>query len=256
MSERPGPAKSIDPGQVIRTTLRICGDQAGPMLLACAVAILPFTAIDVAFAAAGAEAPAFLNIVAAFANAWLYATLGHLALPAIEGRPISFAEASRAATPLIGAMFGLSLLQGLGVIVGLLLFVVPGVYFWVWGYVAVPVALFEGLRGTAALRRSGELTRDARVPIFVLGVLTTLMLGVAITAIVVPIILAALDETTFGAEEAPALGGGLDYAVLVLLTAVQFAWSMLGMAAMTVVYSEVREREAGAEGRAVADVFS
>lgn len=233
--------------------MRVIAAQAGSIGLACALAILPFTAIDLALAAAGAESPGFLDILAAIASCWLYGALAHLALGELEGRPVTLGEASSSAAPMIGTVLGLSLVQGIGIALGLLLFVVPGVWLWVSSYVLIPVALFERTQGSAAFRRSNELTRRGRAPILVIGAVSASLLAITVALALGPLVLATLDGASASAIE---IGGALDYAVLGATTAIQIAWSAIGTVTMTVVYARLRDRHAGIDGRSLAEVFA
>jgi hypothetical protein len=65
-----------------------------------------------------------------------------------------------------GAVFGLGILTGLGMIAGLLLLIVPGIILAVRWSVAVPALLSEGIGITAALGRSWEETKGRFWTIF------------------------------------------------------------------------------------------
>ena len=87
-------------------------------------------------------------------------------------------------------MIWVSLIVGLGVGIGTLLLVVPGVYLFVAWSVAVPVLLGENLRGMAALRRSRELVRGrwwacagVLVLAFLLAIIVAAVILLALTGI-------------------------------------------------------------------------
>jgi len=61
--------------------------------------------------------------------------------------------------PRFGALLGVSVLTGLGVGLGLLFLVVPGVILFTRWSLSVPVVMLEGLSPRAAMRRSSELVR-------------------------------------------------------------------------------------------------
>lgn len=65
-------------------------------------------------------------------------------------------------------------LAGLGIAVGLLLLILPGVYVAVRWYLAPQVVVVDGARGTEALRRSAELVRGAWWRTFALVLLANL----------------------------------------------------------------------------------
>jgi hypothetical protein len=61
----------------------------------------------------------------------------------------------------LGSVLLISLLAGLAIFVGLILFVIPGLIVIVMLCVVIPALVFEGKRGTAALSRSWELVKGS-----------------------------------------------------------------------------------------------
>jgi hypothetical protein len=74
-----------------------------------------------------------------------------------EGRVPSAGATIKDAARLFWPVLGVVALSTLGIILGLILLIVPGIYLMVRWYVPVQAAVLEGGRGGAALRRSGEL---------------------------------------------------------------------------------------------------
>jgi hypothetical protein len=75
------------------------------------------------------------------------------------GEQADWRSSLRYALRLTPALLLLTLLYGLGVLLGLVLFVLPGVWIYVAWAFATPVLLVEGLRGPAALGRSFRLVK-------------------------------------------------------------------------------------------------
>jgi hypothetical protein len=73
--------------------------------------------------------------------------------------------------PRFGAAFGFSLLTGLGIIVGLVFLIVPGVMLFTRWAVGLPALLREDLTAWQAMERSGVLTAGNRWRILGLGLL-------------------------------------------------------------------------------------
>ncbi|MFL5917929.1 MAG: hypothetical protein ACJ74X_04310 [Gaiellaceae bacterium] len=67
----------------------------------------------------------------------------------------------------LGALIGVSLLTGVGVALGLLVLILPGVVLAVRWTLAAPVVMLEGLGPRAAMRRSRELVRGHGKDVFV-----------------------------------------------------------------------------------------
>ncbi|HEX7852383.1 MAG TPA: glycerophosphoryl diester phosphodiesterase membrane domain-containing protein [Sphingobium sp.] len=70
-----------------------------------------------------------------------------------------------------GRVFGINLLSSLGIVLGLILLIVPGVMLFTRWAVAVPAMMRENLGATEALGRSADLTKGARWMILGLGLI-------------------------------------------------------------------------------------
>jgi hypothetical protein len=125
-----------------------------------------------------------------------------------------------------GALLLGAMVYEIGVMVGLLFFVVPGVLLFVWGIVSGPVIVAENCRAIRAPGRSRELVRGSFGPVLVLA-----LLGLVFTEIVAGTVAALLD--TLPHDWALIAG---EYAVHVLTT------PLLGMGT-AVLYYALLERE-------------
>ena len=76
------------------------------------------------------------------------------------------------------SFFWVSILVGLAVMGGFILIVIPGFIFAVWFYFSVYVFVFEGLKGTSALKRSKQLVNGYFWPIFGRVLLLSLAVGI------------------------------------------------------------------------------
>src|SRR5262249_11900755 len=74
------------------------------------------------------------------------------------GRSTTIGESLRKARGEVGTLFGVTMLNGLVVVVGLILLIVPGVYLALRLLIAVPAAMIERLGPRASLERSFALT--------------------------------------------------------------------------------------------------
>ena len=89
--------------------------------------------------------------------------------------------------PWVGLLVG-ALVYEVGVAIGLLLFVVPGVLMFVWGVVSGPVIVAEGCSPIRAPWRSRELVRES-----FWTVLLVASLGIVVTEVIAGAVAAALD---------------------------------------------------------------
>jgi uncharacterized membrane protein len=123
----------------------------------------------------------------------------------------------RGALALYGPLLAVLLLFAVAVTGGLILLIIPGIWLSIRWYFGLQVVVVEGLRGMAALRRSGELV-DGRwwrvfTTLLVLGLLTALLAGVVTTlvgeagnALVYVVVLTVMQSVALSVA---ALGGTL-----------------------------------------------
>ena len=127
-------------------------------------------------------------------------------------------------------------LGGLLAVLGLILFIIPGIYLYVAFAVAVPVLLTEGVRGRKALGRSRRLVKGRWWGTFAVVILGSILVGIVEAAAVG---LAAVVTTLDTAD--PTLGSFLvntTATVVASLIATPFAAAFI-----TVLYFDLRVRK-------------
>jgi hypothetical protein len=139
-----------------------------------------------------------VQVVSLLASFLATAAAYRLVADAYLGRAVDPAASMRFGLRRVGSVIWVSLLAGLGIFVGLLLLIVPGVYLAVAWSVAIPVLLGENLRGRAALRRSRALVRGRWWPcagVIVLSFLLAAIVSAAIELIVVAVAGSSSNDT-------------------------------------------------------------
>ena len=81
--------------------------------------------------------------------------------------------------PYIGTLVGGSLLAGLGIFVGFILLIVPGLILLTWWCLLVPSIVLEGKGATEALGRSRELVKGHAWTVFGVVIITSILSGIA-----------------------------------------------------------------------------
>jgi hypothetical protein len=115
-----------------------------------------------------------ISIVAVF---WLQAALVKAVEDIRDGRAdLSLQETFDAAKPHLGSVIVAGLLAGLGIVVGLLLLIVPGLFLMTIWAVIVPVIVLENRSAGESFSRSRELVRGYGWGVFGVIVLTILLL--------------------------------------------------------------------------------
>lgn len=101
-----------------------------------------------------------------------------------EGRPAAPVSALyERARGRLGTLFGASLLYGLGVVIGFVLLIVPGLIAIARWSLVVPLVMIEGLDARAAFGRSSQLVRGRTGAVLVLVIVANLIAAVAGEAI-------------------------------------------------------------------------
>ena len=137
-------------------------------------------------------------------------------------RDLSLGDLFRSVSPVLGMLIGAGILAALGIIVGLIFFIVPGLLLLTWWALTSPVVVIERPGVTAALGRSRALVRGNGWRVF----------GVIVVLFIIEALLNAVISAIFGGDTfAGALIAGIISSALVA--------PLTGIAA-AIVYLELR----------------
>jgi hypothetical protein len=177
-------------------------------------------------------------ILAMMLGVFCKAIIFHGAFQDLRGAPVKLGPALRAAASRIMPLIGLTICATLGVFIGVVLLIVPGIILSVMWFVAAPVCVVERKGPLASLGRSAEITRGHRWAI--LGV--SILLGLA--AVLVTGILEAVL-------------GQLGDAVAALGTLIwDGAWGAFYAVFLGIIYHDLRVAKEGIDTHQIAAVFN
>jgi hypothetical protein len=215
----------LDVGGVIRRVFAIYVEQA-PVLMPAAAAVFVFTGILSTLLTHASPGLRLIAVLISLVATTLFTGMVvELVSDIQDGRRDSSPGALlRAVTPVIGPLIAVAFAAAIGVLIGFILLVVPGLILLTLWSVAAPVVVLERPPGLQALRRSRELVSGNGWQVF--GVL--LVLDVLVVALA-----GVLDA---GADSAGTAAGLVVTVVLGVLTA-PFA-----ALAAAVLYFELRAR--------------
>ncbi|MDR3511184.1 MAG: hypothetical protein P4L73_06100 [Caulobacteraceae bacterium] len=174
------------------------------------------------------------------------------AVAQLDGQRIAFGQALSTGLRHWLRLVAVGLLIGLGVCLGIVLLVVPGVILAVAWFVAVPASVIERLAPRAALGRSRALTRGRRWPIF------GLLLLLALAGFLIGGLIGLFSGVIWGIVHVAGSGLGLPrYAAIApfVTVLIQTVVYPLHAACIACVYAELRGR-AGAGAETVAATFA
>ncbi len=175
-------AARLDIGAVFRRVWEIYVDQAAVLMPAAAVVFVFSGILSGVLLASTTGLAAVALLIKLVATTLFTGMVVELVADLQDGRrDASAGQLLRAATPVFWQLVLVGLVAGVGVVLGLILLVIPGlILLTVWS-VAAPVVVLERPAGLGALGRSRELVRGNgwRVfgVIFVLGILVALVAG-------------------------------------------------------------------------------
>ena len=154
----------------------------------------------------------------------------------MRGRNIAVGESLRIGLSMLGSVLLVAILQGLAIVLGTLLCIIPGIIFAVMYTVAVPVAIEERPGASQAMTRSAELTDGHRWDVFfVLAALFLLGMGLVFAAGLLAVLNKVLE--------------------VVLTLAVKVLATGLSATAYTVMYYRLRSVKESLDVDQIASVF-
>ncbi len=223
--------RSIDVGSVISRTFSIYGDQAS-VLLPAAAAVFVVVGIVTALLIVIAPVLAILAFAVILVGTTLYTGMVvELVADVQDGRrDATVGQLLNAATPVVGQLILVGIVTGIGIAIGFVLVIVPGlILITIWS-VAAPVVVLERPGGLKPLSRSRELVRGNGWQVF--GVIAVLVIGVGILSAII---------------EAIAGSGGTAVAIVVRVVLEIFTAPLSALAA-SVLYFELRGPTAATPG--------
>jgi hypothetical protein len=202
---------------------------------------LPSIVINVIVTSASVDAGTFLATVTLLIfSTLLQGALTRASLDDLSGKVVSAQAALGTSFTRFLPLLGLGILVYLGVIVGLILLIIPGVILILRWMVCAPALVAEGIGISKAMARSAELTDGHRWPIF----------GLTIIYFIIVLVLNSMaDALTAG------LGGSASTAGLIIRTANDAFQSMIVTVGAASIYFELREIKEGVSVGEIAAVF-
>ena len=173
--------RRLEVGAVISRVFEIYVDQA-PVLMPVAAVVFVISGILAEVLEASGPGLALLALLIKLVATTLFTGMVvQLVADVQDGRRDSTpTELLNAATPVLGKLILVGLAAGIGVVIGLVAFLIPGLILITVWFVAAPVVVLERPDGLQALRRSRELVRGNGWPVF--GVIAVLFLAVGVVA--------------------------------------------------------------------------
>jgi hypothetical protein len=195
---------TFDFGRVVQRTFQVIGQNLGLFALCALVLVVAPAFIGTLIGlktqlAEQAFSPASLlgGLAAGVGGLILQGMVVHTVVARLNGRSVPFSDSLRAGARFMLPLLGLGIVQTLGVMLGLVLLIVPGLILAVMWTVSAPSLVVEQRGVFESLQRSRDLTRGHRWSIF--GLLVVYMiLSMIVGGVVAGVGLAAGVSTMRG----------------------------------------------------------
>jgi hypothetical protein len=218
-------------GDILNTTFNLYRENFVLFAGICAVIVIPEAILAAAFALSHSVLFALLAGLLALAVPFLLTgALAQAVSARYLGKPMTIAEAYESlGTGTVLTLVGVSFLGALLVIIGLIIFIIPGIYIGVRFTVSAQAAVLERQSVTNSLRRSWNLVEGNWWRVF----------GIVLVVAILVFLLETLVGRLVGAVVGAALGTGLSTVVVGIV--IQPIQSI----ALTLLYYDLRIRKEG-----------
>jgi uncharacterized membrane protein len=165
---------------------------------------------------------------------------------ASEGGKVSFGDSLSTGLKVALPLIGLAIVSGVGIMLGFILLVVPGIILLLMWSVAVPALVVERIGIFEALARSNALTKGAKWRIFGLAII------IFIAYWLLSIVLGLFGLAGYAATSATGFGLGNLIGGIVLGTLFNTAWGTIQPS----LYVELRQWKEGTDVESLKQVFA
>jgi hypothetical protein len=181
----------MEPGDIIRRSWEVYRAHPRHLITIAAIVFVPLGGIAAALALAGWPGVVAINVLSLGATFLVQGALVKAVEDVRDGRvDLSIAETFGHAGAQLLPLAAAGMLAAIGIFIGLLLLVVPGLVLLTWWLVVPAVIVLEHRPVMESFRRSRELVRGRAWPVFGVVVLTVVILialGLAIAIVTAPI---------------------------------------------------------------------
>lgn len=176
--------RRVDVGGVIERVWRIYVDQASVLMPAAAVVFVFTGILSTVLVAASPGLALVATLISLIAVTLFTGMVVELVADVQDGRRDATAGTLlRAATPVLGSLILVAIVEGVLILIGFIALIVPGLILLTLWSVAAPVVVLERPPGLGALRRSRELVRGSAWQVFLVIVLLVLVVAIVAGAI-------------------------------------------------------------------------
>ena len=169
----------VDVGGVVRRTFEIYADQALVLVTAAAVVFVISAVVGALLVSASPGLAIIALVVSLVASTLFTGMVVELVADIQDGRrDTSPSQLLQAAVPVLGQLILVGIVAGIGIVIGFILIIIPGLILLTIWSVAAPVVVLERPGGLRALGRSRELVRGEGWNVFAVILLMVILVAV------------------------------------------------------------------------------
>lgn len=182
----------------------------------------------------------------------MYAALVQMSVNALNDKEVKVSDGLRTGLRLFFPLLGITILAMLGIMVGLMLLIIPGIFLALGWMLSTQVRVIEGGTVTGALSRSWTLCKGYKRWILLMIIIFSVLGAVIGLVFQLPVLFFGNSQTAMfegGSTTfwvANAIGTGLS----------QMVSAALSYVGLTATYLEIRRVKEGVESDKLADIFS
>lgn len=169
----------------------------------------------------------------------VHAMLVIIALEDLNGRSSDLGQVLTSAGRKILPLIGLSIVTGIGLMIGFILLVIPGIILYTMWYITVPTMMAEDTTIFRSIDRSSSLTEGSRLKILLLAVGLWIMSS----------IIGVFSEFLIGFSDIALIGN-------VFSAVSDSIISVITAAATAAIYFDLKEQKEGSDETALTDIFA
>jgi len=182
----------------------------------------------------------------------MYGALVQMSVNALSNRSVKIGESIRTGVRLFFPLLGISILACVGIMIGFVLLIIPGIFLMLGWMLSTQVRVIEGGTVTGALSRSWSLTKGYKRWLLLMLIIFTVLGAVIGLVFQIPILFFGNPQTAI------INGGSTPFWILNAIASglAQMVTAALTYVGITATYLEIRRVKEGVESNKIADIFS
>ncbi|UQZ90181.1 hypothetical protein C4J81_13615 [Deltaproteobacteria bacterium Smac51] len=176
----PGVKARLDISSILSRSFAIMLERPGIFLVLALISWLPSLAVDLFIPDTAAGKVGLAVLVDFLLGMVIEGAIAYATFYALKGLPFTMGDSLSVGLAKVGSIVLAAILVGIGVLLGTILLIIPGIIIYCMLAVTIQACVVEDLGAIDSLKRSADLTRGYRWPIFGLVLLVSIGGGLVV----------------------------------------------------------------------------